>query len=128
MRATINISAEFTAPPNLVRKVITEALASSRHVLREPEPFVFISGPNQLGIEYIVGFSFPSYMDWFEAQDEAMSAIWSAFRRNGIRPGVNHHYVDAGGPSTPRVGRPAGPKPWWRKCPWSSAKWRCSRA
>ena len=80
-----------------MRKIITDALASSRHVLREPEPFVFIAGPNQLGIEYIVGFSFPSYMDWFEAQDEAMSAIWSAFRRHGIRPGVNHHYVDAGG-------------------------------
>jgi small-conductance mechanosensitive channel/tellurite resistance protein/CRP-like cAMP-binding protein len=93
MRATINVTAEFTAPPNLVQRVLVEALQGSRFVLRDPPPFVFPLGPNELGIEYIVGFSFPSYMNWFETQDEALNAIWIAFRRHDIRPGLNHRFA-----------------------------------
>jgi len=96
MRGTINVTVEFTAPPGLVRQVITDALAESRIFLADPPPFVFVAGPNELGIEYIVGFCFPTYFEWFDAQEHATSAIWSALRRHDIRPGLNHRFAVAG--------------------------------
>jgi small-conductance mechanosensitive channel/tellurite resistance protein len=97
MRGTFKMSVEFTAPPNLVRRIIVDALMDCPVLLKEPPPFVFIYGPSQFGIDYEVGYCFPGYMEWFDAQDQAMSAVWTALRRHGMRPGVNHHYVGAGG-------------------------------
>lgn len=97
VRVTHEVTAEFSAPPDLVVRAITEELRNATIMLQDPPPFVYAIGMTEYGMDYRVMWFLRSDDDWYEAQTEGFSAIWAAFRKHGIRPGINHHHSGPGG-------------------------------
>ena len=85
LRRTLNIEVDYDASPDVVRRLLIEAMKESRHVVESPPPGVVFLGYGDLGMRYDARFWLASFADWWRAGDEVGAAIWHAFRRAGIR-------------------------------------------
>ncbi len=91
-----DITVEFSAPPDLVVRALTEALAAMRVILRDPEPLVYTLGQRDFGTAYRMLWMIDTTDDWFPSLTEAHSAAWSALRKYGIKPALNHQFAGPG--------------------------------
>ena len=93
---TISFVVEHSASPELVIRLITEALKNTRYVLKDPAPDFNIMGFTDLGMEYRLRYYFAGDDPWWDAQNEICTAVWSTLRRNGIKLGIDRHKLQTG--------------------------------
>ncbi len=93
---TISFVVEHSASPELVIRLITEALKNTRYVLRNPAPDFNIMGFTDLGMEYRLRYFFAGDDPWWDAQNEICTVVWSTLRRNGIKLGIDRHKLQTG--------------------------------
>jgi len=90
------ITAEFSAPPDLVERAITEELKNAQFMLQNPGPVVAVQGMSEYGMDYRILWWYAGEDDFSGAIRDAMAATWTAFRRHGIKPGLNHQFAGPG--------------------------------
>ncbi len=96
VRGQLDFTAEFSSPPDLVTRAVREMLRESRFILRDPTANVFVKGTSEGGIEYGVLYFFAKFEDRFVAKDEAMQAVWAAFKKHDIQAGIMHREFGPG--------------------------------
>jgi small-conductance mechanosensitive channel/tellurite resistance protein len=96
VRGHLEFTAEFSSPPDLVTRAVKSMLKDSRFILRDPPANVYVQGTNEGGIEYGILYFFAKFEDRFVAKDEAMQAIWSAFKKHDIQAGIMHREFGPG--------------------------------
>lgn len=96
-RRAVIFTVEFSAPPDHVIDVTTEHLRRARFILNDPAPLVHVREYTDLGIEYRALWYISRDADWWPSWNEAHQAIWTALRRHGIQPGLNHRFAGPGG-------------------------------
>jgi len=74
----------YDAPPNEVKRVLLEVARSTRGVLVEPPPVVRTLTYAAYAIEYQVRFFIDDYVRQMEINDDFMTRVWYAARRNGL--------------------------------------------
>jgi small-conductance mechanosensitive channel/tellurite resistance protein/CRP-like cAMP-binding protein len=87
---------EYSASPDLVISTITDELALSKYVRRDPKPDFNVLGFSDLGMTYRVRFYFDGDDPWWDAQNEMCMAIWSGLRKKGIRLSIDRHKLLSG--------------------------------
>jgi small-conductance mechanosensitive channel/CRP-like cAMP-binding protein len=80
----IEISAPSSEPPDRVRRVLLDAVAEVRGVLREPAPRARIARIDAPKVVYQVVYYLEDYPRIHDLQGEVLSRAWYAFRRHGI--------------------------------------------
>ncbi len=93
---TFKFVVEYSAPPELVMRIVSESLKHSRVVFRDPAPDIHVLGFTGKGMEYRIRYFFDGDEPWWDAQNEVASAIWSSLRRNGIPLAVERFYLQSG--------------------------------
>jgi len=74
----------YDDPPNEVKRVLLEVVRATRGVLAEPKPVVRTHAYAAYAIEYQVRFFLDDYLRQMEINDEFMTRVWYAARRNGL--------------------------------------------
>lgn len=80
----LTVGVSYETPPNKVRRVILEALASVPEVCPEPGPSVYLTGYGDFAINFTVMFFIADFARLDPIQSTVMDRIWYAFRREGI--------------------------------------------
>jgi CRP-like cAMP-binding protein len=92
----VKFTVEPGASPELVTRAVLDSLKHSRYVVRDPAPDMNILGFNDLGIEFRIRYFFDGDDPWWDAQNEVVSAIWSALRRHGVHLAVKRFQLQTG--------------------------------
>ncbi len=74
----------YDDPPNEVKRVLLEVACSTSGVSAEPPPVVRTHAYAAYAIEYQVRFFIADYVHQMETNDEFMTRVWYAARRNGL--------------------------------------------
>jgi small-conductance mechanosensitive channel/CRP-like cAMP-binding protein len=74
----------YDDPPNEVKRVLLEVVRSTRGVLAEPAPAVRTTAYGAYAIDYQVRFFLDDYARQTEINDEFMTRVWYAAKRNGL--------------------------------------------
>jgi small-conductance mechanosensitive channel/tellurite resistance protein len=93
---TFKFVVEYSAPPELVMRIVLESLKYSQIVFRDPAPDIHVLGFTGKGMEYRIRYFFDGDEPWWDAQNEVASAIWSSLRRNGIPLAIERFYLQSG--------------------------------
>ena len=93
---TIKFVVEYSAPPELVMRIVLDSLKHSQFVFRDPAPDIHVLGFTGKGMEYRIRYFFDGDEPWWDAQNEIANAIWSSLRRNGIPLAVERFYLQSG--------------------------------
>lgn len=98
--AGVEVSTEYGAPPNKVRRVMIETIMKHPNVDQSFIPKVWLRKFNDFSIDYIAYTKFKVLDTWPYNMAEIRNELWYAFRRNGIRipfpiRDVNMRMVDA---------------------------------
>ena len=80
----VKVSASYKDPPNKVKDLLHEVALSTKGVVDDPEPVIFITGYGDFSIHYdlracISDFKLAPYI-----YSDISTAVWYAFRRNNI--------------------------------------------
>jgi len=95
-RGSVEVTVEFSSPPELVVRAIRESLSETRYILRDPPPNVYVKGTGEMGIEYGILYHFSKFENRFLAKDEAVQGMWAAFKKHDIQPGTSHREFGPG--------------------------------
>ncbi len=83
---TIKVSASYNDSPNKVKNLLLKVAHNNVNVIKDPEPFVIISGYGDSGINYELKASIhEEYLRRIIVETELYSSIWYAFNREGIK-------------------------------------------
>jgi CRP-like cAMP-binding protein len=74
----------YDDPPNKVKRILLQVALSTRGVLAEPQPRVRTQNYAAWAIEYQVRFFIDDYDRVQDINDEFMTQVWYAARRNGL--------------------------------------------
>ena len=80
----IKVGVSYDAPPNKVKDVMVNAALSSKRVLPDPAPEVWLVDFGDFSITYELKFWIDNYRLYNQIEDDVHTRIWYAFRRNGI--------------------------------------------
>lgn len=86
---SIKVGFSYDNPPNVVRQVLFNTALSIPGILAEPEPDAQTISYDDFVITYEVGFFVKDYLQIGSAQNEFMTRIWYAARRNNL---TLYHY------------------------------------
>lgn len=81
---TLKIGFSYDNPPNKVKQVIVNTALSIPEILRKPEPECQTISYDASVITYQVGFYVKNFLEVGLAQDQLMTRIWYAVRRNHL--------------------------------------------
>lgn len=82
----IKVSASYNDSPNKVKNLLLKVAHNNVNVVKDPEPFVIISGYGDSGINYELKATIhEEYLRKFLIETELYSSIWYAFNREGIK-------------------------------------------
>lgn len=83
---SIKISASYNDAPNKVKELLLNVAHNNINVLKDPSPFVIISGYGDSGINYELRVTIhEEYLKRILVETELYSSIWYAFNREGIK-------------------------------------------
>lgn len=83
---TIKVSASYNDSPNKVKNLLLKVAHNNVNVVKDPEPFVIISGYGDSGINYELKATIhEEYLRRILIETELYSSIWYAFNREGIK-------------------------------------------
>ena len=74
----------YDDPPNKVKRVLIGVVRSTRGVLAEPQPAIRTLNYAAYAIEYQVRFFIDDYARQMDINDEFMTRVWYAAKRNGL--------------------------------------------
>ncbi|HEY1016471.1 MAG TPA: mechanosensitive ion channel family protein, partial [Herpetosiphonaceae bacterium] len=80
----LKIAVDANHPPNVVQRVIKQAVLATDGVLDQPAPFVYTREMTSAAANYEVKFWVANFDRFPEQQGEAMALIWYALRRADI--------------------------------------------
>ena len=95
-RLTTLLVVEYRHSPELVTRLIKEALALCSYIQDSPPVDVRIREFTDLGVQYWVLFTLANQDDWWDGANQARIAIWETLNRNGIQLGVRRHDLGSG--------------------------------
>jgi small-conductance mechanosensitive channel/CRP-like cAMP-binding protein len=81
---THNLGFSYDDPPNKVKRVLLQVALTTRGVLGEPAPVVRTTGYGAYAIEYQVKYFLDEFDRVQEINDEFMTKVWYASKRNGL--------------------------------------------
>ena len=83
---TIKVSASYNDPPNKVKNLLLHIAHNNSFVLREPEPFVIITGFSDSAVNYeLKACIYDEYLRRTATETELYSSVWYTFKREGIK-------------------------------------------
>jgi small-conductance mechanosensitive channel len=85
MVARLYIGIEYGAPPNTVRKVITQVLDQNPQVLKTPPPEIYLFEFGDFAITYEIRFYHNNFAKEPKFKSDINTQIWYALRRNNIK-------------------------------------------
>jgi small-conductance mechanosensitive channel/CRP-like cAMP-binding protein len=74
----------YDDPPNTVKRVLLQVVRATRGVLAEPAPVIRTTAYSAYSIDYQVRFFIDDYARQQTINDEFMTRVWYAARRNGL--------------------------------------------
>ena len=80
----IQVSADYTVPPNRVKDALLRATIHANRVLPEPPPKVFLKDYGESSILYEIKFNMTSHAFYNDICDAIRTNIWYEFRRQKI--------------------------------------------
>jgi small-conductance mechanosensitive channel len=80
----LSVGVSYAVPPNRVKSVIMDALASIEGVSRQPEPMVRVTTYGDFSVNYEIRYSISDFARSVDIEAEIMQLIWYRFRRSGI--------------------------------------------
>jgi small-conductance mechanosensitive channel/CRP-like cAMP-binding protein len=80
----LQVGTSYDDPPDHVKRVLLELLNSVAKVLRDPAPVVYLKAYADFAINYELEFYLDDYDQRLAIEDDVLSRIWYAFRREGI--------------------------------------------
>lgn len=82
----IKVSCSYSDPPNKVRDTLLCIAAANNKILQNPEPYVAILAFGDFSIDYELRiWVYEEYLRRARIETELYSAIWYAFKREGIK-------------------------------------------
>ena len=83
---TIKVTASYNDAPNKVKDILLKVAQNNIKVLKDPEPFVLVSGYGDSGINYeLKATIYEEYIKRLLIETELYSSIWYAFKREGVK-------------------------------------------
>jgi branched-chain amino acid transport system substrate-binding protein len=80
-------------PPARVKKIIYDAVISTKEVVKKPEPFVIFTGLSEWSADYLCYFAVEDYT-WRLLHEEAVwTRIWIHLNRAGISPAIQRQEI-----------------------------------
>ncbi len=80
----LSVSVSYAVPPNKVRKVVLDVLASIEGVSKLPEPIVRLMQYGDFSIHYEMRYCIDDFSRHIDIAADIMHLIWYRFKRNGI--------------------------------------------
>jgi small-conductance mechanosensitive channel/CRP-like cAMP-binding protein len=80
----LSVGVSYSVPPNKVRKVILDVLASVEGVSKMPEPIVRLMQYGDFSIHYEMRYCINDFSRHIDIAADIMHLIWYRFKRNGI--------------------------------------------
>ena len=80
----MDIGLDYDAPPSLVKRVLVEAALDCPHVLRNPEPDVFLVGFADWSVTYQLRFWLADHAYLNRVNSHIRTNLWYALRRHNI--------------------------------------------
>lgn len=81
---TFDIGFSYSHPPNEVKQVLLETVASTEGVLAEPPPQVFVQGYGDSSIDYQIRFAVYDLATLPAITDNFVTRIWYSAKRHGL--------------------------------------------
>lgn len=81
---TFDIGFSYSHPPNEVKRVLLETVASTEGVLLEPPPQVFVKGYGDSSIDYQIRFAVYDLATLPAILDNFVTRIWYSAKRHGL--------------------------------------------
>jgi small-conductance mechanosensitive channel/CRP-like cAMP-binding protein len=72
-------------PPNLIKRVLTEAALASPHVCRDPAPSIKLVQFGDYGVTYDIKFWLYSFDQYTDKRDAVMTSAWYFLNRAGVK-------------------------------------------
>ena len=83
---SIHINAKHA--PEMVIKILKEALFQSQKILQDPQPNVALKEFTDWSAQYVLLFHLTDYGQRFSARDEVLAQVWEHLNQYGIHPAV----------------------------------------
>ncbi len=81
---TLTVGVSYSVPPNTVKSVIREVLASVAGVSKRPDPIVRVKNYGDFSILYEMRYSIDNFERHIDIEAEVMHLLWYRFKRSGI--------------------------------------------
>jgi len=81
---SVGLDISFDIPPNKVKQALIEAVSDTKGILKEPAPSVALISYNESSIHYSIDYFIDDYSKASDIENDFISRIWYANRRNGI--------------------------------------------
>jgi small-conductance mechanosensitive channel/CRP-like cAMP-binding protein len=72
-------------PPNMIKRVLTEAALASPHVCRDPPPSIKLVQFGDYGVTYDIKFWLYSFDQYTDKRDAVMTSAWYFLNRAGVK-------------------------------------------
>ena len=79
------IALSYVHPPNVVKRVLVEAILASPHVTPDPAPSVKVIGYGDYSVNYDLKFWLYDYDRYPDKRDSVMTNAWYALQRAGLK-------------------------------------------
>ena len=80
----LTVGVSYLVPPNKVRKVVLDALASVDGVSKLPEPIVRLIHYGDFSVQYEMRYCIEDFSRHIDIAADIMHLVWYRFKRNGI--------------------------------------------
>jgi len=78
------VGLSYAAPPNRAKEIILRILHHNPEIAKHPAPQVWVVEYGDFAVKYRIRFWMVDYSRQEHVQDEIMTSLWYALRRNGI--------------------------------------------
>jgi CRP-like cAMP-binding protein len=80
----LTVGVSYSVPPNKVKSVILETLASTAGVSKRSDPMVRVTNYGDFSIQYEMRYCIDDFAHHIDIEAEIMHLLWYRFRRSGI--------------------------------------------
>jgi len=80
----LSIGVNYNVPPNKVKGVILEVLASVQGVSKRPEPLIRVTSYGEFAVHYEIRYTISDFSRHVDIEAELMNLLWYRFKRSGI--------------------------------------------
>jgi hypothetical protein len=78
------VGVNYSVPPNRVRSVILDVLASVSGINQQPAPVIRVKNYGDFSIQYEIRYTINDFSRYVDIETEIMNLLWYRFKRSGI--------------------------------------------